>query len=170
VFLGCTSGDRVAMSKVSLALVEPLSRMLRRTEETIFKSDDPFYSEVSCFIDVIEGGAEPDVIRSSYADAIKTYELVSHLVGVILGSPTDVRTLDLGDPLGRRGICVSEACDLGLNSCSTRLFLPSSMMHLFISCSACTCTAPLGEHLVPACCFVLSLSWHISQPASRLVS
>jgi hypothetical protein len=158
------------MSKVSLALVEPLSRMLRRTEETIFKSDDPFYSEVSCFIDVIEGGAEPDVIRSSYADAIKTYELVSHLVGVILGSPTDVRTLDLGDPLGRRGICVSEACDLGLNSCSTRLFLPSSMMHLFISCSACTCTAPLGEHLVPACCFVLSLSWHISQPASRLVS
>ncbi|RSH92683.1 hypothetical protein EHS25_008128 [Saitozyma podzolica] len=44
-------------------------------EETIFKSDDPFYSEVSCFIDVIEGGAEPDVIRSSYADAIKTYEL-----------------------------------------------------------------------------------------------
>lgn len=118
------------MPRVSLALVEPLSRMLRRTEETIFKSDDPFYSEVSCFIDVVEGGAEPDVIRSSYADAIKTYELVRRLVGMITGSPTDVRTIDLGDPLGRRGFCISEACDPGLNSCSTGLFLPSSIMHL----------------------------------------
>lgn len=78
------------MPRVSLGPFEPLPRMLRRTEETIFKSDDPFYSEVSSFIDVIEGGAEPDVIRSSYADAIKTYELVSRLVGMTTGRPTDV--------------------------------------------------------------------------------
>jgi hypothetical protein len=39
-----------------------------------FTDDDPFYSEVSNFIDAIEGGPEPSIL-SSYEDATKTYEL-----------------------------------------------------------------------------------------------
>lgn len=39
-----------------------------------FTEDDPFFSEVSNFIDAIEGGPEPSVL-SSYQDATKTYEL-----------------------------------------------------------------------------------------------
>jgi len=42
-----------------------------------FPSDDPFFSEVSNLIDVIEDGpnGDRDLILSSYDDAVKSYEL-----------------------------------------------------------------------------------------------
>jgi len=39
------------------------------------QDDDPFFSEVSNFIDAIEGGPEPHIL-SSFEDATKTYEYV----------------------------------------------------------------------------------------------
>ncbi|EMD40242.1 hypothetical protein CERSUDRAFT_112435 [Gelatoporia subvermispora B] len=50
------------------------------TEEVFsFENDDPFYTEVATIIDSIEGtGTSP--ILSSYADAVKTYELVRSLL------------------------------------------------------------------------------------------
>ncbi|WOO85366.1 putative protein [Vanrija pseudolonga] len=44
-------------------------------EITVFKDDDPFFSEMATFIDVIEGVLPRTAILSSYDDAIKTYEL-----------------------------------------------------------------------------------------------
>ncbi|KAI0357335.1 hypothetical protein OH77DRAFT_1422173 [Trametes cingulata] len=44
-------------------------------EVHIFTDDDPFHTELAAFIDVVEGRASEDRILSSYADAIKTYEL-----------------------------------------------------------------------------------------------
>lgn len=44
---------------------------------TVFKDDDPFFSEMATFIDVIEGALPRSAILSSYDDGIKTYELVS---------------------------------------------------------------------------------------------
>ena len=38
--------------------------------------DDPFYTELATFIDVVEGQRESEAILSPYEDAIKTYELV----------------------------------------------------------------------------------------------
>lgn len=38
-----------------------------------FTDDDPFFSEVSNFIDCIEGGPDPHIL-SSFEDATKTYE------------------------------------------------------------------------------------------------
>jgi hypothetical protein len=40
------------------------------------QDDDPFFSEVSAFIDAIEGGPDPHIL-SSFEDATKTYEYVS---------------------------------------------------------------------------------------------
>lgn len=42
-------------------------------ERYAFQDDDPFFSEVSNFIDCIEGGPDPHVL-SSFEDATKTYE------------------------------------------------------------------------------------------------
>jgi len=39
------------------------------------QDDDPFFSEVSAFIDAIEGGPDPHIL-SSFEDATKTYEYV----------------------------------------------------------------------------------------------
>ncbi|KAF8595731.1 hypothetical protein BDV93DRAFT_573854 [Ceratobasidium sp. AG-I] len=44
-------------------------------EVTKYENDDPFYSEVSSVIDVVEGKADPSAILSSYQDACQTYEL-----------------------------------------------------------------------------------------------
>jgi predicted dehydrogenase len=38
-----------------------------------FQDDDPFFSEVSNFVDCIEGGPDPHIL-SSFEDATKTYE------------------------------------------------------------------------------------------------
>lgn len=43
-------------------------------ERHVYTDDDPFFSEVSCFIDCIEGGPDPHIL-SSFEDATKTYEL-----------------------------------------------------------------------------------------------
>nr|ODN77339.1 hypothetical protein L203_06279 [Cryptococcus depauperatus CBS 7841]ODN88515.1 hypothetical protein L204_06370 [Cryptococcus depauperatus CBS 7855] len=43
-------------------------------ERHSFTDDDPFFSEVSSFIDCIEGGPDPHIL-SSFEDATKTYEL-----------------------------------------------------------------------------------------------
>jgi len=43
-------------------------------EVQAFPQDDPFYSEVSNFIDVIENGPEASTILSSFEDACKSYE------------------------------------------------------------------------------------------------
>ncbi|ORY27202.1 putative oxidoreductase C terminal-domain-containing protein [Naematelia encephala] len=43
-------------------------------ERFIFNDDDPFFSEMSSFIDCIEGGPNPHIL-SSFEDATKTYEL-----------------------------------------------------------------------------------------------
>ncbi|WVF72073.1 hypothetical protein IAT40_006885 [Kwoniella sp. CBS 6097] len=43
-------------------------------ERHVFTDDDPFFSEVSHFIDCIENGPEPFIL-SSFEDATKTYEL-----------------------------------------------------------------------------------------------
>ncbi|KAK4689723.1 hypothetical protein P7C73_g374, partial [Tremellales sp. Uapishka_1] len=71
-------------------------------EETVFNNDDPFFSEISCFIDVVEGKSGSQVVRSSYADAIKTYELVS-LFQASLGRRLRFG-LDLGDSSGWRSL------------------------------------------------------------------
>ncbi|KAI0669146.1 putative oxidoreductase C terminal-domain-containing protein [Trametes maxima] len=41
----------------------------------IFTDDDPFYTELASFVDVVEGRSPQTTIASSYEDAIKTYEL-----------------------------------------------------------------------------------------------
>lgn len=38
--------------------------------------DDPFHTELETFVNVVEGRRPSTDILSSYADAIKTYELV----------------------------------------------------------------------------------------------
>ncbi|KAG8993772.1 hypothetical protein FRB93_001926 [Tulasnella sp. JGI-2019a] len=43
-------------------------------EECHVFEDDPFYSEVSNFIDAVEGGPDSNIL-SSFEDAAKTYEL-----------------------------------------------------------------------------------------------
>nr|XP_031862719.1 uncharacterized protein CI109_001731 [Kwoniella shandongensis]KAA5529791.1 hypothetical protein CI109_001731 [Kwoniella shandongensis] len=43
-------------------------------ERHVYTDDDPFFSEVSSFIDCIEGGPDPHIL-SSFEDATKTYEL-----------------------------------------------------------------------------------------------
>ncbi|KAK1924841.1 putative oxidoreductase C terminal-domain-containing protein [Papiliotrema laurentii] len=43
-------------------------------ERHVYTDDDPFFSEVSNFIDCIEGGPDPYIL-SSFEDATKTYEL-----------------------------------------------------------------------------------------------
>ncbi|KAI9638084.1 putative oxidoreductase C terminal-domain-containing protein [Dioszegia hungarica] len=43
-------------------------------ERHVYTDDDPFFSEVSSFIDSIEGGPDPHIL-SSFEDATKTYEL-----------------------------------------------------------------------------------------------
>jgi len=43
-------------------------------ERHVYTDDDPFFSEVSSFIDAIEGGPDPHIL-SSFEDATKTYEL-----------------------------------------------------------------------------------------------
>lgn len=45
-------------------------------ERHVYTDDDPFFSEVSNFIDCIEGGPDPYIL-SSFEDATKTYEYVS---------------------------------------------------------------------------------------------
>ncbi|PIL22951.1 hypothetical protein GSI_15647 [Ganoderma sinense ZZ0214-1] len=40
-----------------------------------FTGDDPFYTELATFVDVVEGRRESEGVLSSYEDAIKTYEL-----------------------------------------------------------------------------------------------
>ena len=42
-------------------------------ERHVYTDDDPFFSEVSSFIDCIEGGPDPHIL-SSFEDATKTYE------------------------------------------------------------------------------------------------
>jgi len=43
-------------------------------EKHVYTDDDPFFSEISSFIDCIEGGPDPHIF-SSFEDATKTYEL-----------------------------------------------------------------------------------------------
>lgn len=43
-------------------------------ERHAFTDDDPFFSEISNFIDAVEGGSNPHIL-SSYEDAAKTYAL-----------------------------------------------------------------------------------------------
>lgn len=43
-------------------------------ERHTFADDDPFFSEISNFVDTIEGGPDPYIL-SSFSDAAKTYEL-----------------------------------------------------------------------------------------------
>ncbi|KAH9890095.1 putative oxidoreductase C terminal-domain-containing protein [Cubamyces lactineus] len=64
-------------------LVDPYStpklyiRRPGREQEEVhtFVDDDPFYTELATFVNVIEGNNPHDRILSSYEDAIKTYEL-----------------------------------------------------------------------------------------------
>lgn len=44
-------------------------------EVTVFKDDDPFYSEVSVIVDVVRGNKPESDVLSSYSDAIQTYAL-----------------------------------------------------------------------------------------------
>ena len=44
-------------------------------ERHVYTDDDPFFSEVSSFVDCIEGGPDPHIL-SSFEDATKTYEWV----------------------------------------------------------------------------------------------
>jgi predicted dehydrogenase len=44
-------------------------------ERHVYTDDDPFFSEVSSFVDCIEGGPDPHIL-SSFEDATKTYECV----------------------------------------------------------------------------------------------
>ncbi|PSR72070.1 hypothetical protein PHLCEN_2v12051 [Hermanssonia centrifuga] len=45
-------------------------------DQDIKRKDDPFYTEMSTFIDVVENNTsgQQDKILSSYEDAVKTYE------------------------------------------------------------------------------------------------
>ncbi|KAL7424040.1 hypothetical protein Q5752_001625 [Cryptotrichosporon argae] len=43
-------------------------------ERHVYTDDDPFFSEISNFVDAIEGGPDPHIL-SSFEDATKTYEL-----------------------------------------------------------------------------------------------
>ncbi|KIJ26821.1 hypothetical protein M422DRAFT_272025 [Sphaerobolus stellatus SS14] len=46
-----------------------------KEEETYkFEEDDPFFSEISTFVDAIEGRVPKHNILSSYEDALRTYE------------------------------------------------------------------------------------------------
>lgn len=64
-----------------MRLVDPYNNpvlYLRRPGDDVeerhaFTEDDPFFSEVSNFIDCVEGGPEPYIL-SSFEDATKTYE------------------------------------------------------------------------------------------------
>jgi len=42
-------------------------------ERHVYTDDDPFFSEVSSFVDCIEGGPDAHIL-SSFEDATKTYE------------------------------------------------------------------------------------------------
>ncbi|CED84737.1 nad binding dehydrogenase [Phaffia rhodozyma] len=55
-----------------------------------FTDDDPFFSEVSNFIDAIEGGPEPSIL-SSYMDAAKTYELTWAIRNASERSPASIK-------------------------------------------------------------------------------
>jgi len=65
-----------------MRLIDPYNApvlMVRRPgddheERHSFVDDDPFFSEISNFIDAIEDGPHPHIL-SSFADATKTYEL-----------------------------------------------------------------------------------------------
>ncbi|KAI0366655.1 hypothetical protein BV20DRAFT_971583 [Pilatotrama ljubarskyi] len=48
---------------------------LAEEEVHIFNDDDPFHTELAAFIEVAEGRSTEERLLSSYADAIKTYEL-----------------------------------------------------------------------------------------------
>lgn len=73
---------------------------LTSAEVTTYTSDDPFYTEVSSFIDIIGDSASDRAVLCSYDDAIATYELVR-------SSEEDPQLIpeDLGYPCGRRGVC-----------------------------------------------------------------
>ena len=53
-------------------------------ERHVYTDDDPFFSEVSSFIDCIEGGPDPHIL-SSFEDATKTYEYVLFIMIYQLG-------------------------------------------------------------------------------------
>ncbi|KAL1405643.1 hypothetical protein Q8F55_009282 [Vanrija albida] len=42
---------------------------------TVYKDDDPFFTEMATFIDVIEGVVDESAVLSTYNEAIRTYEL-----------------------------------------------------------------------------------------------
>ncbi len=74
--------ERHAVSRlvVSLAPVYQVGRLTEVPRLTLpplplnqFTDDDPFFSEVSNFVDCIEGGPDPHIL-SSFEDATKTYE------------------------------------------------------------------------------------------------
>ncbi|KAH9939832.1 putative oxidoreductase C terminal-domain-containing protein [Amylocystis lapponica] len=70
-----------------LKLVDPYNNpvlSVRRpglaTEEIFtFAEDDPFYTELSSFVDAVEDPTKTQGILSSYADAVKTYEFTCHI-------------------------------------------------------------------------------------------
>ncbi len=66
--------------------------------------DDPFYEELSRFIDLIESDDVESRSRvlSSYADALKTYEFVSCITDTVDDfSWTYLRSIDMEDYPGR---------------------------------------------------------------------
>ena len=68
--------------RLSDIYVEPILSVRRPgsdyDEQYSFPNDDPFYSEVSNFVDTIEGYVSPEGVKpeilSSYEDAVRTYE------------------------------------------------------------------------------------------------
>jgi predicted dehydrogenase len=50
-----------------------------------YADDDPFFSEISAFIDAIEGGPDPNIL-STFEDAAKSYEWVEVIMWLTSGS------------------------------------------------------------------------------------
>jgi hypothetical protein len=78
------------------------------------QDDDPFFSEVSAFIDAIEGGPDPHIL-SSFEDATKTYEYV-HTLQHIPRLCADEQT-HLGYPTRCRSFPSSPSQGLGQSRC-----------------------------------------------------
>ncbi len=72
-----TSGESRSSLTHEVWLILPARRPGDDHEERhVYTDDDPFFSEVSHFVDCIEKGPDPHIL-SSFEDATKTYEFVS---------------------------------------------------------------------------------------------
>lgn len=73
-------GQMTTKSDTALLYVSIIggSNQAERTSRADFQDDDPFFSEVSSFIDAIEGGPDPHIL-SSFEDAVSCLSLMHEL-------------------------------------------------------------------------------------------